>query len=227
MDVAYMIEALPRLLPAFWVTVEVSAVSLFLAMVIGLSGGTARAFLSNRNPVVWIMEGYVGIVRCTPIIVQIYAAYLLLPKAGIRLDVFWIGVIALTFNSAGYQIEIARASIVSVGKGQGEAASALGLSKFHTILLVILPQAVRRMIPAITNEMSHLVKASAVLSVITLFELHKAANTLQATSFKFAELLALQALLYLPLILGVSRFANHLEKNVFGFEGVRAASDIR
>ncbi len=222
-----MIGALPKLLPAFLVTIEVSAISLVLAMLFGLSGGTLRAYLANRNPAVWIMEGYVGIVRCTPIIVQIYAAYLLLPKAGIRLDVFWIGVIALTFNSAGYQIEIARAAIISVDEGQSEAASALGLSRFRTALLVVLPQALRRMIPAITNEMSHLVKASAVLSVITLFELHKAANTLQDTSFKFAELLALQALLYLPLILGVSRFANHLEKNVFGIEGISSANDFR
>ena len=94
-----MIEALPKLLPALWVTIEVSAVSLALAMFIGLSLGTTRTFLTRRNPLTWLMDAYVGLVRCTPIIVQIYAAYLLLPKAGIRLDVFWIGVIALTFNS--------------------------------------------------------------------------------------------------------------------------------
>lgn len=216
-----MIEALPKLLPAFWVTIEVSAVSLALAMMIGLSCGTARAFLTRRNPLVWMLDAYVGLVRCTPIIVQIYAAYLLLPKFGLRLDVFWIGVIALTFNSAGYQIEIARAAIQSVDKGQGEAATSLGLHWWHAIRLVILPQAIKRMIPAVTNEMSHLVKASAVLSVITLFELHKAANSLQATSFKFVELLTLQALLYLPLIMAVSRVARYLETDVFGFEGKR------
>jgi len=216
-----MIEAFPRLLPAFWVTIKVSAVSLALAMIIGLSCGTLRAFLATRNPLTWIMEAYVGLVRCTPIIVQIYAAYLLLPKAGIRLDVFWIGVVALTFNSAGYQIEIARAAVQSIDKGQNEAATSLGLPLWHAIRLVIMPQAIRRMIPAVTNEMSHLVKASAVLSVITLFELHKAANSLQATSFKFVELLALQALLYLPLILGVSRLAHYLETSVFGFEDRR------
>ena len=222
-----MIEAFPKLLPAFWVTIKVSAVSLALAMLIGLSLGTTRSFLTLRNPLTWLMDAYVGLVRCTPIIVQIYAAYLLLPKVGIRLDVFWIGVVALTFNSAGYQIEIARAAVQSVDKGQGEAADALGLHWWHAVRLVILPQAIRRMIPAVTNEMSHLVKASAVLSVITLFELHKAANSLQATSFKFVELLALQALLYLPLILGVSRFARYLETDVFGFEGKRETEVAR
>ena len=222
-----MIEALPRLLPAFWVTIKVSAVSLALAILIGLSCGTIRAFLTSRNPLTWVMEAYVGLVRCTPIIVQIYAAYLLLPKIGIRLDVFWIGVIALTFNSAGYQIEIARAAVQSIDRGQGEAAASLGLGWWHSVRLVILPQAVKRMIPAVTNEMSHLVKGSAVLSVISLFELHKAAISLQATSFKFVELLALQALLYLPLILGVSRFARYLEIEVFGFQSKAAADDMR
>lgn len=222
-----MIEALPRLFPAFWVTIKVSAVSLALAIFIGLSCGTIRAFLASRNPLTWVMEAYVGIVRCTPIIVQIYATYLLLPKIGIRLDVFWIGVIALTFNSAGYQIEIARAAVQSIDKGQGEAAATLGMGWWHTVLLVILPQAFKRMIPAVTNEMSHLVKGSAVLSVISLFELHKAAISLQATSFKFVELLALQALLYLPLIVGVSRFAHYLETVVFGFESKVASDDIR
>ena len=222
-----MFKVFPKLLPPLWVTIEVSAVSLLLAMMIGLSCGTARAFLTRRNPLVWVMDAYVGLVRCTPIIVQIYAAYLLLPKMGIRLDVFWVGVIALTFNSAGYQIEIARAAVQSIDKGQGEAAAALGLRWWHAVRLVILPQAIKRMIPAVTNEMSHLIKASAVLSVITLFELHKAANSLQASSFKFVELLALQALLYLPLILGASRIARYLETDVFGFEGKRDSQGTR
>lgn len=227
MDVAYMIESLPRLLPAFWVTIQVSAVSLALAMLIGLSLGIVRSFQKPRNPLALLMDGYVGLVRCTPIIVQIYAVYLLLPKTGIKLDLFWIGVVALTFNSAGYQIEIARAAVLSIDKGQHEAAATLGLGRWQSVRLVILPQAFKRMIPAVTNEMSHLVKASAVLSVISLFELHKAAISLQATSFKFVELLALQALLYLPLILGVSRVARYLEVSVFGFGMKAAGQDVR
>ena len=140
-------------------------------------------------------------------------------KVGIRLDVFWIGVIALTFNSVGYQIEIARGAIQSVSKGQLEASLSLGLSKRQALWLVVMPQAFKRMIPAITNEMSHLIKASSVLSVITVLELHKVAQNLQIQSFKFLELLALQALLYLPLIVGISRLTSYLEHNVLAFEG--------
>ena len=120
--------------------------------------------------------------------------------------------IALTFNSAGYQIEISRASISSIDKGQYEASKALGMSLFSTMIYIIIPQAIKRMLPATANEASHLIKASAVLSVIALLELHKAAINLQGNSFKFIELLALQAMMYLPIVLGTSYIANILQK---------------
>lgn len=218
-----MIEVFPRLLPGLWVTIEVSAISLTLATMIGISLGTSRAFMAARNPLAWTLDGYVFFVRGTPIIVQIYGFFFILAEMGLRLDVFWIGVLALTFNSAGYQIEIARAAVQSIDRGQFDASLALGMSRRRTIWLVILPQATRRMIPPITNEMSQLVKASSVLSVITVFELHKAANAIVSSSFKFVELLTLQAVLYLALILSVSSFARWLETRVFDF-GTREAS---
>jgi polar amino acid transport system permease protein len=84
---------------------------------------------------------------------------------------------------------------------------------FTTMVYIIIPQAIKRMLPATANEASHLIKASAVLSVIALLELHKAAINLQGNSFKFIELLALQAMLYLPIVLGTSYIANILQKN--------------
>ena len=113
-----MVEVFPRLLPPLWVTIKVSFISLFLAFFIGLLLGSFNSIYSRLNPINLVTRFYVWLVLCTPIIIQIYAAYLLLPKVGIRLDVFWVGVIALTFNSAGYQIEISRASISSIEKGQ-------------------------------------------------------------------------------------------------------------
>ena len=208
-----MVEVFPRLLPALWVTIKVSFISLFFAFFIGLFFGTINSVFSKLNPFNLITRSYVWFVLCTPIIIQIYAAYLLLPKVGINLDVFWVGVIALTFNSAGYQTEISRASISSIPKGQYEASKTLGMSFFNTMLFIILPQAIKRMLPATANEASHLIKASAILSVIALLELHKAAINLQGNSFKFIELLALQAMLYLPLVLGTSFIASYLQKN--------------
>jgi len=207
-----MVEVFPRLLPPLWVTIKVSFISLFLAFFIGLLFGSVNSIYSRLNPINLVSRFYVWLVLCTPIIIQIYAAYLLLPKVGIRLDVFWVGVIALTFNSAGYQIEISRASISSIEKGQYEASKLLGMNTFSTMLYIIIPQAIKRMLPATANEASHLIKASSVLSVIALLELHKAAINLQGNSFKFIELLALQAILYLPIVLGTSYVANVLQK---------------
>ena len=208
-----MVEVFPRLLPALWVTIKVSFISLFFAFFIGLFFGTINSVFSKLNPFNLITRSYVWFVLCTPIIIQIYAAYLLLPKVGIQLDVFWVGVIALTFNSAGYQTEISRASISSIPKGQYEASKTLGMNFFTTMFFIILPQAIKRMLPATANEASHLIKASAILSVIALSELHKSAINLQGNSYKFIELLALQAILYLPLILGTSSIASYLQRN--------------
>ena len=207
-----MVEVFPRLLPPLWVTIKVSFISLFLAFFIGLLLGSINSIYSRLNPINLVTRFYVWLVLCTPIIIQIYAAYLLLPKVGIRLDVFLLGVIALTFNSAGYQIEISRASISSIEKGQYEASKLLGMNTFSTMIYIIIPQAIKRMLPATANEASHLIKASSVLSVIALLELHKAAINLQGNSFKFIELLALQAILYLPIVLGTSYIANVLQK---------------
>ena len=207
-----MAEVFPRLLPPLWVTIKVSFISLFLAFIIGLFFGSINCISSKFNPINIITRFYVWIVLCTPIIIQIYAAYLLLPKIGIKLDVFWVGVIALTFNSAGYQIEISRASISSIDKGQYEASKTLGMNIFSSMIYIILPQAIKRMLPATANEASHLIKASSILSVIALLELHKAAINLQGNSFKFIELLALQAMIYLPIVLCTSYIANILQK---------------
>ena len=147
-----MVEVFPRLLPPLWVTIKVSFISLFLAFFIGLFFGSINSVFSKLNPINLVSRFYVWIVLCTPIIIQIYAAYLLLPKIGIKLDVFWVGVIALTFNSAGYQIEISRASITSIDKGQYEASKTLGMGLFTTMIYIIIPQAIKRMLPATANE---------------------------------------------------------------------------
>jgi polar amino acid transport system permease protein len=215
-DIGFMLEVLPRLLPPLLVTVEISLISLVAAFVIGTGLGALAAALPRRHPLCVLLRGYVFFVRGTPAIVQIFAAYFLLPLAGLRLEPLWVGVMALTFNSAGYQIEIARAAIQSVEPGQHEAARALGLSNLQTWRLVVLPQALRRMLPPLTNELSQVVKASAILSVISVLELHKAANAIAAASFRFIEVLALQAILYFLVIQGLTLLSEHLERRLPG-----------
>ena len=184
MDFIFIIDQMPRLLPGLMLTIELSLVGFFIATVTGVPFGILRAY-NIPFLVSIIIDFYVFVVRGTPILVQIYAAYFLLPVFGLKISPFWIGIVVLSFNSAGYQIEIARAAILSMDDGQYEGAFALGLGKFHTLFFVILPQAVLRMLPPMANEMSNLIKASSVLSVITVFELHKAANAIISDSFKF------------------------------------------
>ena len=210
-----MIEILPRLLKALGTTAQVSIVSLLLGTIIGLGMGVIRVI----GPKIFhpIVDVFVAIVRGTPVAIQIYSAFFLLPRFGIDLSTFQVGVIALTFNSTGYQIEIVRAALQSIDKGQLEAAASLGLAKWKTMWLITLPQAAQRMIPPLTNELANLIKASSALSIIALYELTRAGQAIIAGTFKFAEVLFLVSLLYYILIQLLSLVSNYLEQKVFNF----------
>ena len=213
MDFIFIMEQMPRLLPGLLLTIQLSVIGFLIATVLGFPFGILRAY---RTPayVSFVIDFYVFVVRGTPILVQIYAAYFLLPLAGVKLSPFWIGIVALSFNSAGYQIEITRAAIQSIEKGQYEGASSLGLGKFRTLISIVFPQAFLRMLPPLANEMSNLIKASSVLSIITVFELHKAANAIISDSFKFLEMLFAQAVLYVAFVVLMTQFSIYLEKRV-------------
>ena len=136
MDFIFIIDQMPRLLPGLMLTIELSLLGFLIATIVGVPLGILRAY---KIPILvsWVIDFYVFVVRGTPILVQIYAAYFLLPIFGIKISPFWIGIVALSFNSGGYQIEIARASILSMDKGQYEGSFALGLSKYYTLFFVI------------------------------------------------------------------------------------------
>ena len=110
-----------------------------------------RSELTARHWAAKPIDAWVFLVRGTPILVQIFAIYFLLPAAGIRLALFWLGVAALVFNSAGYQIEIGRAAVQSVPRGQWQAAGALGFGRRESLIHFILPQAARRMVGPVMN----------------------------------------------------------------------------
>lgn len=216
MDIDFILSSVPRLLPGLWLTVQLSLLGLFLAALIGLPLGVFRAG-RTRGVWTWLIDLYVFLVRGTPILVQVYAAYFLLPMMGLSLSPFWTGIVALVFNSAGYQVEIARASVLSIDEGQRDGAQALGLRPGQSLRLVILPQAIPRMLPALANEASNLVKASSVLSVIAVFELHKAANAIISQSFKFLEMLVAQAVLYVAFVTVLTQLAIWLERRTGAF----------
>ena len=213
MDFIFIMEQMPRLLPGLLLTIQLSIIGFSIATILGVPFGILRAYKTPAY-VSFVIDFYVFVVRGTPILVQIYAAYFLLPLAGVKLSPFWIGIVALSFNSAGYQIEITRAAIQSIEKGQYEGALSLGLGKFRTLVSIVFPQAFLRMLPPLANEMSNLIKASSVLSIITVFELHKAANAIISDSFKFLEMLFAQAFLYVAFVVLMTQFSIYLEKRI-------------
>lgn len=211
MDITFIIDSMPRLLPGLLLTINLSLVGLGTAAIIGLPLGILHTEIKSKF-LNLIIDLYVFVVRGTPILVQLYAAYFLIPMTGLKISPFWTGIVALVFNSAGYQVEIARAAILSIHEGQREGARSLGLSKVQTLRKIVLPQAFPRMLPALANEASNLVKASSVLSVIAVFELHKAANAVISQSYKYLEMLAAQAVLYICFVIILTQLSHWLEK---------------
>jgi His/Glu/Gln/Arg/opine family amino acid ABC transporter permease subunit len=214
MDLVFMGQVLVRLLPPLGLTMLLSLTALAIATPLGLALGAWRAELSDRHPAARAIDAWVFFVRGTPILIQIFAIYFILPKLGLRPPLFAMGVGALVLNSAGYQIEIGRAAVQSVAKGQWEAALALGFDRKETLRDFILPQAARRMIGPVMNELSQLIKASSVLSVITLFELHKAAEAISSANLRFSEVIVVEGFLYFGFIFGISLLAGMLERRL-------------
>jgi polar amino acid transport system permease protein len=219
MDIGFMIEILPRLLRGLVLTLAVSSIALGLGLILGLLLGITRVI--GPRPIRRLIAAFVILVRGTPVIFHIYAAALLLPNLGLKLPIFWIGVAALTFNTVGYQVEIVRAAIESIDKGQLEAASAIGMTNWLAMRQIVLPQAARRMIPSMTNELANLIKASSVLSVIAVLEMTKIANSIRAATFESTEIYILVAILYFVVIQFIIWGAGYLEQNIFNYQRSR------
>jgi His/Glu/Gln/Arg/opine family amino acid ABC transporter permease subunit len=219
-NLTYMFDVLVRLLPALGLTIALSITALLIATPIGLLLGSFRASSSSSGIIARLLDIYIFFVRGTPILVQIFIVYFVLPALGVKLALFWMGVLALVFNSVGYQIEIGRAAVQSVAKVQWEASRALGFDDRSTLFRFIMPQAARRMVGPVMNELSQLIKASSVLSIITLFELHKSAESIISADFRFVEVLVVEGFLYFLFIYTLSFFAVRLERRLSSSDGL-------
>ena len=216
LDFAFMIDILPQLLKAGVNTLKVSSISLILGTVFGLTGGVLRVI--GPRVIYPLLDGIVGLARGTPIAIQIYMAYFLLPLTGIDFSLFQTCVIALLFNTTGYQIEIARAALQSIDFGQIEAAATIGMDKWKAMRYIVVPQAAKRMIPPLTNEFTNLIKASSVLSIIAYYELTKAGESIIQRTYNYAEGLIMIAAIYFIVIQLLTELTKYLEKNVFNFD---------
>jgi polar amino acid transport system permease protein len=199
-------------------TILISVASIALAMVLALLSALAR--LSNSAPLVAISTFYISLIRGTPLYLQVIFFFLALPQMGIYFSGFWAGVIALGLNYGAYMSEIFRAGILSVGKGQHEAATALGMSQGQKMRHIVLPQALRLAIPPIGNEYIAMLKDSSLVSVTGFVrELLWRAQRVGRSNFRNLEALLVAAFFYWMLTLVFSAIQARVEASFEQGEG--------
>lgn len=183
-----------QILLGLWTTIWLTFATLGLAIVIG----TAAALFSRLpyRAAAWGYTGYVGLFRATPLLVQLVFLYSALPQLGLRLSVVECAILGLAVAESPYIAEIFRASIASVQPGQWEAARALGMTPFKVLRVIILPQAGRVALPPIGNEFIRQLKNTSLVSVISMSELFRAADSLFQTSFRVLEALSVATFYY-------------------------------
>lgn len=202
----------PFILGGVPITIGVSVLSIMFAVLFAVIGALGR--LSTRAPVYAVASLYVSMVRGTPLIVQIIFVYLALPQFGIVLDPLVCGVFALAFNYGAYMTEIFRAGIQAIPRGQLEAAAALGMTDRMTMQRIVLPQAIRIVIPAIGNEFIAMIKDSALVSYVAIQETFWRASTTGSRYFRTFETLLFAALVYWVLTIIFSLVQERLERRL-------------
>ena len=186
-------------LPAFaggaLLTLEISALAILISFPCGLFGALMRIF---GSPLLRALgTGYVEVVRNIPLLVVLYVLFYALPVYGIRLNAFTAGVLGLSINSIAFTIEIFRGGFAAIPAGQHEAARALGLGPMQSLVLVIIPQVVRIVLPTLGNQVVSVVLGSAQASIIGVTELTYQTQSIGSATFRYFELFTMAALFYI------------------------------
>ncbi len=200
------------LLEAAGMTVFLSVTSMPLAIIIGLLVAIGRLY--GPRFLRWMLMGYVEFLRGTPLMLQLFVIFFLLPEIGIQIPALAAAILGLAINYSAYEAEIYRAGLQAIPAGQMEAALALGMSRGLALRRIIVPQAVRIVIPPVTNDFIALFKDTSVCSVITVMELTKQYSVQRNETGATIELAALTALLYLLMSLPLARLASWTEKKL-------------
>ena len=206
------------LLDGFGATILLSVIAAALSMVIGmlvaLPGMSANRWISLPSRV------YIEFIRAIPLLPMLFWVFYGLPVVlqsmgiSVRIDAFWGAVITLAISDSAFTAEIYRSGIQSIARGQTEAAKTIGLTYTQTMRYVILPQAIRRILPPLANQFIYIVKMSAFASVIGMQELTRRANELVVTEYRPLEIYTLLILEYLVLVLIISFFVRWLERKM-------------
>jgi polar amino acid transport system substrate-binding protein len=199
----------PLLRDAALMTVKLTFLAMPLAIVAGLLIALGRLY--GPAPLRGLLACYVEVLRGTPLLLQLFTIFFVLPGVGIRIPAYWAAILGLAINYSAYEAEIYRAGLLAVPAGQMEAALALGMSRAVALRRIIIPQAVRLVIPPVTNDFIALFKDTSICSVITVVELTKQYSILANSTGAYLELAAVTACLYLLMSYPLSLLARRLE----------------
>jgi len=211
-------RALPAFLQGSLVTLQLTVVGLSMGFVLGLLSALARVY-GGKWPR-WLAVGYIELFRGTPVLVQLFLIYFGLPGLGITLSRMTSAYLAMGLNSGAYQAEYLRGSILAIGDGQMMAGRAIGMSRFKTIWYIILPQALRLVIPAWSNEPISLLKSTAVAFLIAVPDLMTKAKAIAAQTYDPIGTYLAVAVVYLVMVFALSELLKFLERRarIPGFE---------
>lgn len=195
MDINFIFKVIPVLLKGSIMTIELTVVTIILGSLLGVI--LALCKISSNKILYLISAFYTWVFRGTPLLLQLFFFYYGLPFIGLKLEPFEAAVLGLTLNCSAYMAEIIRGGILSIEKGQFEAAKALGFSYAQTMRRIILPQTYRVLIPPVGNEFIAMLKDTSLVSSIAMVELMRSAQQIYAYSFKPIEVFFTAAILYL------------------------------
>ena len=209
-DISYTFDAIPRLFEGAFVTLQVAILGFTLSVLLATTITVARTSLNSKifNS---ILAFYISFIRGTPILVQIFLVYYVLPVFGLNLGPFTAGIIAITLNSAAFVTEILRGGLASVPIGQFEATKSLGISGYTLWRKIILPQTFITCIPPVVNEFTMVLKATALLSMITVVELMRVSQQIYSANYHPVEVLSGTFVIYFLMCFVVSRGSVFLE----------------
>ncbi len=213
------VEFLPLLLKGTIITIELTVFSLAISLVIGLFVAFAR--ISDNKLLNKAAGFYISIIRGTPLLVQLMYVYFVLPEIGIKLTPFMAALIGLSIYEGAYLAEIFRAGIHSVGKGQLEAAYSIGMNYSTAMRRIILPQAIKNVLPPMGNSAILLLKNSSLAAVIAVNELMHTGEMLASSTFRNLEIFTLVAIIYWLLHFPMAKFVDSLERKMSYDSGSR------
>ncbi len=202
----------PRLLQGTATTFQLTGLAIGLGLVGGVLLALGRVY--GNKPIYWVSTAYVQFVRGTPVLVQLFLIYFGLPVFEVRLDSLTAAIIGLGLNSAAYQAEYFRGAIQSISRGQMLAARALGMTNLQAIRYVILPQALRIVIPPWSNELIYTLKYSSVAFIIGAPELMATGQIIASRNFRYFEVFLIVAVIYLLCVLVISKLLDVAEQKL-------------